>query len=121
MGNIDSSPDIIIKFDCYVHKVGVYRAEVTIYAVDEEATDSGEIVRQQKEVYSFSELYEGVRLNNIARQVTIRAADWLIDNGYSGLVSLEGNAADYMTSLSGTGITRFKTPDSELYLSPYRN
>lgn len=117
----DIQPNIIIEFNRYVHKVRVYKAMVTIFKVQEEATESGEVVRQPKEIYCFTEFYKGAGCSSMSRQVAIRAAEWLLGNGYSGLVALKGNSADSMNRLAGTGITKYKTEDSELYLSPYRS
>lgn len=117
---MENNPDIIIQYDRFVHTAGAYRAEVVIYAIHEEVGEDDEVIRHKKEVYSFQEIYKGTSCGSMSKCITTRVAEWLLENGYSGLVAITGNAAEFMTHLSGTGITRYNTGDSELYLSPYK-
>jgi hypothetical protein len=114
--------EIIIKVDIFTHQAMIYRAEVKVYQVYEEANEAGEIVRLYKEIYSFTELYQRTSIKGVCRVVIQRAADWLKDQGFSGLVTLAGNSAGDARSITGeAGITKYNSGESELYLSPFTN
>ncbi len=88
--------------------------EVDIYVVGNDGDEAG-----KEKVHTFKELYPSQGIKGVAKSVTTRAASWLVDNGYTGLVAFTGNAVEYMTQLAGTGITRYRTEGSRLYASHY--